>query len=376
LRLAVIYHQFIRAGGLENYLIDWCLHMQRAGHQLHIITSQHTEDIQEKLRGVQWHMIPKAGTPLLRLSKFNRASAALAKTLPVDLSVGFGRTTAHDTHRAGGGCHRLYSQLLPWYKRWSPKNLLELELERRLYNGGGTRLFVTNSHRVSAQLQGLYPGARDKCRVIHTAVDTDYFKPALNRQNVRHELCRNTQTPEDQRIGLFVSLSHRRKGLDQLLQAWRHLDATLWIVGKPLDSRYQSLISQLGLGNRVKVLPQSNDLRTVYQAADWFVHPTLYDACANTVLQSMASGLPGIISAQDGALDHIHHEQNGLALYHPTKLPEVADRISRAMFMPEEQRLLMGQAARDTMLPLTWAAHMMGWTELFSELTALKKKAS
>lgn len=374
MKLGILYHQFIRAGGLEGYLIEWCHQMQRAGHSLHIITSKAVPDVQEKLSGAQWHLIKPLPTPLLRMAHYNQSAPRVAKSLSLDLSIGFGRTTTHDTHRAGGGCHRLYSALLPWYKRQSPKNLLELLLERRLYNGGGTQQFVTNSQRVSAQLQGLYPGARGKCRVIHTAVDTTYYKPTDQRPTLRYRLCQQNQTDPSKSIGLFVSLSHRRKGLDTLLQAWQHIDATLWIAGRPLDARYTSLISQLGLQNRVRMLPQTNDLRELYQSADWFIHPTLYDACANTVLQSMASGLPGIISVQDGAIDHIQHEKNGLALYHPTRVDELADRIAHAIYMSPADRQRMADAARHTMLPLTWPSHLQGWQELFAELISAKKK--
>jgi UDP-glucose:(heptosyl)LPS alpha-1,3-glucosyltransferase len=368
MRLAILYHQFIRAGGLEGYLIEWCRQMQRVGHTLEIVTTRTQADVQEQLPGAQWHTLPASPSALLRMARFNYKAPRLARTLGADLSVGFGRTTTHDTHRAGGGCHRLYSALLPWYKRYSPKNVLELLLERRLYSGEGTRQFVTNSHRVSAQLQGLYPASRSKCRVIHTAVDTTYFKPSEQRSALRQRYCQQNQSDPQKTICLFVSLSHRRKGLDALLAAWQHLDAVLWIVGRPLDARYTALVHQHGLEGRVRVLPQTHDLREIYQSADWFVHPTLYDACANTVLQSMASGLPGIISAQDGAIDHIQHEKNGLALYHPTRVDELASRLTQAIYMHPAQRQSMAEAARYTMLPLTWPTHVKGWQELFAEL--------
>lgn len=368
MKLAIVYHQFLRAGGLENYLIEWCSQMQAVGHELHIITARVTSDVAEKLHDVVWHSIRRPPGPLLRLAQFNLTAQRIAKALPVDLVLGFGRTTMQDAHRAGGGCHQLYSALLPWYKRWSAKNLLELALERRLYNGGGTRQFVTNSQRVSAQLQGLYPGARDKCRVIYTAVDTEYFKPAENRNSLRQQICREMQTDANQPIGLFVSLSHRRKGLDALLQAWQKVKGSLWIAGRPLDQRYLGMIEALGLKDRVRALPPTKDLRALYQTADWFVHPTLYDACANTVLQSMASGLPGIISAQDGAIDHIHDKQNGLALYHPTQVNELQERLNEAFGMGESQRQQLALAARETMLPLTWSAHIKDWHQLIAEL--------
>jgi glycosyltransferase involved in cell wall biosynthesis len=288
------------------------------------------------------------------------------KSLPVDVSIGFGRTTAHDFHRAGGGCHALYSRLLPWYKRYTAKNLLELALERKLYNSGRTKHFIMNSARVVAQMQGLYAGARDKCSVIYTAVDTEVFKAATHRDGHREITCRTMHTDATKPVALFVSLSHRRKGLDTLLEAWRGIDATLWIAGRPLNAHYQSLIERYGIKDKVRALPPTSDLTGLYQAADWFVHPTLYDACANTVLQSMACGLPGIISVQDGAIDHIRDGENGFALYHPAKPDELHRRLQDALTTPADQRAAMSAAARETMLPFTWDAHVSEWMKVIN----------
>ncbi|MFZ4596207.1 MAG: glycosyltransferase family 4 protein [Verrucomicrobiaceae bacterium] len=363
MRIGLFYHQFIRAGGLENYLIEFASRLEAAGHELHIVTSRLAPDVGQKLKA-QWHMILRPQFPMLRMWHFNHAARLKLKDLGTEVNLGFGRTTAQDFHRAGGGCHAMYSKLLPWWKRYTAKNLLELALERKLYNGGRTKHFVMNSARVAAQIQGLYPGARDKCSVIYTAVDTDIFKPSAHRENHRQIILRSLSTDMNKPVALFVSLSHRRKGLDTLLQAWTKIDATLWIAGRELDGHYLGMIEKLGLKPKVRAIPPTNNLTDLYQAADWFVHPTLYDACANTVLQSMASGLPGLISVQDGAVDHIRDGENGFMLYHPTDVEELRKRITQAFTIPEAQRQMMGTKAREAMLPLTWEAHVADWMKL------------
>ncbi len=374
MKIGLVYHQFLHAGGLENYLIEFASRLGAAGHELHIVTARVTPDVEAKLKHVRWHMLPRPPSPMVRLWQFNRDAARILPSLSTDLNIGFGRTTRHDLHRGGGGCHALYSKLLPWWKRYDPKNLLELALERQLYNSGGTRHFIMNSARVAAQVQGLYPGCRDKCSVIYTAVDTQVFKPALHRESHRELTCRNLQTDPGKPVGLFVSLSHRRKGLDNLLQAWTGIDATLWIAGRELNRHYKGLIERLNLQDKVRAIPPTSSVAGLYQAADWFIHPTLYDACANTVLQSMACGLPGVISAQDGAVDHIRDGDNGFMLYHPANVEELQTRIQTAFATSQADREAMGHSARETMLPLTWDAHLAEWDRVMGSLPAAPSK--
>ena len=369
MKLALIHYQFIRSGGLENYLIEFATRLSDAGHQIEVVAARIAPEVQAKL-GAPVHRVPLvSGSKVLAMWQFARGAAGLAKTLPVDVTIGFGRTYAHHLHRAGGGCHAIYSRLLPVWKRYEPKNLLELQLERRLYTSGETKGYVTNSARVAAQLQGLYKTPADRFRTIYTAVDTSVFRPAVDRAAQREFICRKMQTDPGKPVLLFVSLSHRRKGLDALLAAMREIDATLWIAGRPLGRWYETMIKTQGIAARIRAIPVTNSLIDLYQSADWFVHPTLYDACANTVLQSMACGLPGLISVQDGAVDHVCDGMNGLMLFHPQDVMELAARIKQALALSESERHAMGSSAQETMQALTWQRHLSEWEE---QLAAVK----
>ncbi len=366
MKLGLIYHQFVRSGGLENYLIEFASRMQSAGHSLEIVTARIAPEVQARL-GSPVQIVPVSEkSKLAAMWQFARASARIAKAMPVDATIGFGRTYQHHLHRAGGGCHAIYSRLLPFFKRWSPKNLLELRLEKRLYTSGETRRFITNSARVSAQLQGVYKTPGDRFATIHTAVETNLFKPADDRGPLREAICRQMSTDPQKPVLLFVSLSHRRKGLDPLLRAMAKVDATLWIAGKPLGAFHKSLIEHLKIGGKVRTIAVTNSLIELYQAADWFMHPTQYDACANTVLQSMACGLPGLISVNDGAIDHVCDGMNGFMIYHPQDHEELAARINQALALPPDEKTAMRLAAMETMQALTWERHVQLWEEAVS----------
>jgi glycosyltransferase involved in cell wall biosynthesis len=369
MQIALIYHQFVPRGGLEGYLLEFAARLHTAGHDLHLVGSEMKEGLERGL-DAQIHHIPLVkGSSLLRMWQFEQAARRIVSDLKVDVSIGFGRTTTHDLHRAGGGCHAVYSRLLPPWKRWAPKNLLELQLEKELYTAGRTKRFVVNSSQVAKQLHEHYGTDENHFRVIHTAVDTDRYQPSLRKDVLREKVCELLKTDTKRPVFLFVSLNHRRKGLDVLLDMWADVDADLWIVGQPLNYVHRLTIAAKRLQDKVRTISPQSDMAILYQAADWFIHPTLYDACANTVLQSMACGLPGLISVNDGAIDFIRDGENGFLLKKPTDPESVLETVKRALAAGDEGRERLGEAARETMLPLTWNAHLHKWLDVIGEVS-------
>lgn len=358
MRLALLYHQFITRGGLEGYLRAFVTQLKKRGHEIELVGSKFDPEFRALADRVHCIKPP----PFLSgwmLRRFAARSAELIPQLQCDITLGFGRTFRQDIHRAGGGCHKVYSRLLPERKRAGWKNQLELKLEQQLYTGGQTKHFVVNASRIAEELQTEYGVAADRITVIPTGVDTDHYQPG-DKVAARFRISSPSETKP---VLLFVSLDHKRKGLPALLQAMPLIpEAQLWIVGAPVDAYWQQEIARMGLTSRVTAFGKQADLRPFYQAADVFVHPTLYDACANTVLQSMASGLPGVISSHDGARDFIHHGENGFLLSDPTSPEEIAHHVQQALGAD------LGAAARKMMLPLTWDYHVDRWLDLINEV--------
>ncbi len=358
MELTLLYHQFIRRGGLEGYLYEFARQLHDRGHQLTFVASRYDARFQTLATRVRRIWTPPL-LPGLMLAHFARRSAQILPQLGNGAVLGFGRTYKQDVHRAGGGCHAVYSRLLSEAKQRRWKNQLELRLERTLYTSGQTPQFVVNATRVQEEIHTEYGVSADRIHVIPTGVDTAHFAPA-DQATARAQL-----GVTDLPTLLFVSLDHHRKGLETALQAICRLpEVRLWIVGSPLNQAWEQRLHTLGLTARVTSFGPQADLRPYYQAADVFVHPTRYDACANTVLQSMASGLPGVISSHDGARDFIQPQHNGYLLADPTDAEELAQHIQATL----QNRPRLSAAARATMLPLTWARHVEQWLALLTAM--------
>lgn len=297
---------------------------------------------------------------------FAKSSADCLDLISPDISIGFGRTLQHDFHRNLSGCHPLYANLQPWWRRWRFHNHLEGYLEQQLHTGTRTRLFVPGSNRVSAQLQQQYAQSPDRFVTIHAPADTALFRPSSARAALRDALCQRLETNPARPILLVVSLSRQHERLDTLLQAFVHIDASLWIAGAALGRRDRQLLTGLGLSDRVRAVPVTTNLVQLFQAADWFLHPTLYDVGAAAVLRAMACGLPGLISTRDGHSDHICDGENGFVVSHPDDAAKLAGSLQRALALTEVQRMQMGAAARAAMERLTWTRHIDDWNRLFA----------
>lgn len=366
MKIALIHPQIIRSTGVETFLIDFARRLLAAGHELTYISTLTTPEIGASLPG-NWQLLPRIrGSAAVRMWHFDRLAPRAALEAGVQLSIGFGRTSVQTLHRNGTGCLRLYGAQLPWWLRYSVRHLYELHLEKRLYSGLGTQRFVVSSARIAAQLQGIYRTQPERMSILTPPVETQLFRPSEHRANVRELLCRKLQTDPKHRILLFISLSHRRRGLEPLLQAMRQVpqDAVLWVAGKKPNATQLALIQQHGLASRVRVVPVTTNLVELYQSADWLVHPTLYDAFSAPVWQSMACGLPGLISVMDGAVDHIRNEENGFMLYHPHQPAELAARIQEALSYDAAAWQSISAAARQTVISHTWEKHMQEWSEL------------
>ena len=163
-----------------------------------------------------WRLLPRLkGSATLRMWHFNRLAPQAAREAGADVSIGCGRTSVQSIHRNGTGCHRLYGQLLPLWQRFSVKHLYELHLEKKLHTSSSTPTLVTSSARVSAQLQGIYRNDASRFRILSPPVESQVFKPAEDRANIRELLCHKLQTDPARPVLLFVSLKTPAKAFSR-----------------------------------------------------------------------------------------------------------------------------------------------------------------
>src|SRR5688572_28376941 len=206
----------------------------------------------------------------------------------------------------------------------------------------------------------------EKLRLIHNAVDSNAFSPALreHRKATRAKL----RIADDAIVYLFVGSGFERKGVATAIEALAKLPppAHLVIVGRDKHlKRYAALARRRGVERRVTLTGPLNDVKPWYGAADVFVLPTIYDPLPNAALEAMACGLPLITTTKSGAAELIADRDAGFVIA-SGDVPALARHMATLADAATRER--MGANARNAVLPLTPDAMTLRLVLLYKEL--------
>jgi glycosyltransferase involved in cell wall biosynthesis len=327
--------------------------------------------------GVATHFVPyrtfplagRRGTTVLDRStayplfgeRAGRAAADLAESGAVDLVHGFGASVlgyARRRDRAGAPLV-LNPQGLEEFGAKDPsrarvKRAVYLPLRRAVL------ACARAADCVIATDRALEPAVRthlavpsERVRVIPNALDlaaVDALAQPADGARTRSD----AGIAAGETVLLSVGRLEENKGFQVLVAALaaleRHGTAGGWrwvLVGDgPHRKRLEHAIREAGLGKHVVLTGrlEDRDLHAWYEAADLFVHPTLYEGSSLVTLEAMAHRRAVVASRAGGLPDKIDHGVNGW-LVPPGDASALAAAISGALRSVERLRQ-MGLASR------------------------------
>jgi glycosyltransferase involved in cell wall biosynthesis len=191
----------------------------------------------------------------------------------------------------------------------------------------GVNLVLANSHAVAADLRAILSGA--PVEVFYNGIDMDTFSPGPGDGPRLDALAGLPPAPAGTlRVGLVATYA-RWKGHEVLLRAAAKLTADepalavrYYLVGGPIyhtagsqfsESELRGLIGQLGLNDRVGLVPFQQDTAAVYRALDVVVHAsTKPEPFGRTIVEAMACGRPVVIAYAGGAAEIIDPGRDAL----------------------------------------------------------------
>jgi glycosyltransferase involved in cell wall biosynthesis len=153
-------------------------------------------------------------------------------------------------------------------------------------------------------------------------------------------------TSKDNFVALFVGTIGVRKGIPQLLAAWKKsgVKGELVLAGIVEPSLKPLLQPYLGADN-VRLAGFVADVGHLYKSADVLVFPTLEEGDPLVTYEAAGCGLP-IITTSMGAANIIRSGANGL-IVEPYDIEGLAQAISSLANSPELRAQLGQQAAQD-----------------------------
>lgn len=207
------------------------------------------------------------------------------------------------------------------------------------------------------QVRTIYHGVNEKFKV-----ETDCDRLARARK----------QYGLPERFLLFVGRLYPQKNFATLARAFAlikdRIPHRLIVAGQP---RYKfgvdlDVLPQLGIEDRVDFLQfvPNDDLPVIYNLADCFVYPSLYESFGLAQLEAMGCGCP-VIGANAGAIPEI---TGGAAmLFEPHSPEELSQAILKVTGEPDVRRALVERGlarARE----FTWERAARQTLEVFKEL--------
>lgn len=258
---------------------------------------------------------------------------------------------AHIAHRMAAVCaamgHVLDQRVIVKVSGWwelekgvlAPHAGLVDRLAGRLLRLAGTWQAI--SRRIARTLQARDIPA-DHVVLLPNAVDTDRFAG----------IARDPADPAPARF-VFVGRLEAEKGLTGLLAAFAriaplHPDARLLLVGRGrLGPALERDAQRLGIADRVEFAGHCDDVAIPLARGNIGVLGSRIEGLSNTLLESMASGLPMVASRISGSEDFVDPGRTGW-LFPPGDVDALADCLSEAAALEPATRAAMGEAARAT----------------------------
>jgi glycosyltransferase involved in cell wall biosynthesis len=199
---------------------------------------------------------------------------------------------------------------------------------------------VSDDLRMACLAAGVSP---ERCRLLENGIDTGEFTRTLSTREAKQRL---GYDPERPLIGAVGRLSDE-KGFDVLLRAAAAgFDSDVVIAGEgPLRPALESLIAELGLSSRVRLLGFRSDTISLYQALDVFVLSSRREGLPNVVLEAMAMGVPVVATRVGGLLELVEPGRNGL-LVEPDSVADLARAVERLLADSAQRSHLATEARR------------------------------
>lgn len=206
---------------------------------------------------------------------------------------------------------------------------------------------VPNSHSQKEFIYSKYRFLKDKTVTITNVIDTHKFVPLPSKKIEKGKVnfCVVARVVEQKNVLRFIDAIYLvSRKTDKF-----HID---W-YGEPYPQDYfekcKNKLIEYQLEDIISFHPATKDIVSVYQRADAFILPSIYEGFPNVLCEAMACGLPVIASNVCDNPTILNGSKCGL-LINPLDENDIADKIIKTIMIPKEELYRMGLLSRAQIL--------------------------
>lgn len=289
MKVALIHIRYIFKGGLETRLFNYINYFLERGDEVHLFTSKISPDI-EPPKSLHIHLINlKRVFKPIRNFFFDKKLKHVIDRDSFDFILSLERTS-RQYHVVAPSTHKGY--LVAKKSRfYDLVDLLQIYLDKKAFSSA--KVVYACSTMIKNEIIKYYGIPPQHIEVLYPPVNLSNFKTTLSKQEARAKYQLDSQS----KYFLLVSTSHKRKGLDLLLEVFKNLPPNykLLVAGTSFKSELENVLS-IGF---VK------EMGTLYRAADVLLHPAVYEPFGQIVSEAFACHLPVMVSENVGAKELI-----------------------------------------------------------------------
>lgn len=279
-------------GGAETAFVDAAIAMHEAGETIEVATRANDLRVKQlRDAGIKVHTLPFGGK--LDFWTGFRLKSLIKNFKPDIVQTWMSRASAHVPKWSS-------AMGIPQYL-----NVARLGGYYKLKYFKNTDYFVPITPDIGRHLEegGI---AKSRIRHINNFAETEEVVTPLNRSDY--------DIPEDAPLLLGLGRLHTAKAFDTLIKVVSRMDGVyLWIAGEgPMREELEQLITDLGVGSRVKLLGWRSDRAALFQASDICVFSSRYEPFGTVFVQSWAQETPLVTTTADGPKQFVRHEEDGL----------------------------------------------------------------
>jgi glycosyltransferase involved in cell wall biosynthesis len=368
-------------GGMDraNYELAWHL-ADRVGAAVHLVGHFVDRELAAHPR-VAWHRVPKPlnsytlGGPLLARRGWKMANSLARQGARV--VVNGGNCPWPDinwVHALHGSWKNRDASAPVWFRLknyWTKRaaRRAEAHVLRR------TKVVLANSDRTRQQILARIGIPPERVHVVYLGIDPTTYRPVSEVESAatRRALAWRVDRPVAAFIGALGY--DRNKGFDVLFSAWKLLchdpawDVDLVAVGGGAELDFwRKRALATGLGERIRILGYTKQVRAVLAAADALVSPTHYDAYGLGVHEALCCGLPAFVTCSAGIAERYPCDLTDLLLANPPGVDDLTRRLR------QWRRDMAGYRARVTRFSAT--LRQRTWADMAADIVNILEQTS